>query len=55
MKIGNTEIVIRQVTPTRENLKAVYDICNKLFKDPSLFYTSEQVKQLKKDKNNVFL
>ena len=55
MKIGNTEIIIREVTPTRENLKAVYDICNKLFNDEKLFYTSEQVKELKKNKSNIWL
>ncbi len=55
MKIGNTEIIFKSVTPTRENLKAVYDVCNKLFQDEELFYTTEQVKELKKDKKNIFL
>ena len=55
MKIGNTEIIIKPVIPTRENLKAVYDVCNKIFKDDDLFYTTEQVKELKKDKRNIFL
>ena len=55
MKIENTEIIFKSVTPTKENLKAVYDICNKLFEDNDLFYTTKQVKNLKKDKRNIFL
>ena len=55
MKIVNTEIVIKSVTPTRENLKAVYDVCNKIFKTDDLFYTTQQVKEFKKDKRNIFL
>ena len=55
MKIGNTEIVIKQVVPTKEALINVYDVCNKIFNSDELFYTSEQVKKLKKDKRNVFL
>lgn len=55
MKIGNSEIIFKSATPTKENLKAVYDVCNKIFKSDELFYTSEQVKSLKKDKRNIFL
>lgn len=41
--------------PRKENLKKVYDVMNKIFNDEKLFYSSDEVKQLKSDKNNVFL
>ena len=40
---------------TKDRLKLIYDTCNKLFKDDKYFYTKEEVKALKKDKNNVWL
>lgn len=55
MKIGNTEIIIKQVIPTKEALTNVYDVCNRIFKTEDVFYTSTQVKELKKDKRNIFL
>ena len=36
------------------NLKHVYDVCNKLFKDEECFYTSDELKKIKQDKTNVF-
>ena len=42
-------------TPTKETLKQLYDVCNEIFKDESLFYTSEEVKELKKDTTNTFI
>lgn len=48
------DIVIRK-KPTKETLKRLYDVCNKIFKEDHCFYTSEQVRQLKKDKVNIFL
>lgn len=49
------KITIISDTPTKENLKNVYDVCNKLFGSKDVFYSSEQVQQLKKDCNNSFL
>ena len=40
---------------TKEKLKQIYDVCNKIFKDEKYFYTSDEVKELKKDKSNIFL
>ena len=40
---------------TKEKLKQIYDTCNRIFKDDKYFYTSEEVKTLKKDKNNIFM
>lgn len=40
----------------RERLEKIYDVCNRLFKDKEeCFYTSEEVKELKKNKENIFL
>jgi hypothetical protein len=47
-------IVVRK-TPTREVLHHIYDVMNKNIKNPKCFYTNRQVKQLKKDKANVWL
>lgn len=42
--------------PTKEKLKIIYDVCNKVFRDnEDVFYTKEQVKELKKDKSNIFI
>ena len=46
--------VIRS-TPTKEVLKNIYDVMNRNIKNPKCFYTSEEVKKLKKDKSNVWL
>lgn len=41
--------------PTRETLHHIYDVMNKNIKNPNRFYTSEETKKLKKDKNNIWL
>lgn len=46
--------IIRK-TPTKEVLQHIYDVMNKNIKNPKCFYTSEQVKELKKDKTNIWL
>lgn len=46
--------VIRQ-TPKKENLTLIYDICNKIFKNDSCFYTKDEVQKLKTNNQNVFL
>lgn len=56
MQIGNT--VINFINPTeqsKDSLKKLYDTCNKIFKDESLFYSKDEIKKLKKDKKNVWL
>lgn len=36
---GGVKITVKSpLTPSRENLERVYDICNKLFKDEEIFY-----------------
>lgn len=49
------KITVSRRTPTREVLKNVYDVMNKNIKNPKCFYTSEQVKKLKKDKSTIWL
>jgi hypothetical protein len=51
----NNLIEIISNTPTKETLKNLYDVCNEIFKDEALFYTSEEVKELKKDDQNIFI
>ena len=42
--------------PTKEKLKNIYDVCNKVFRDnDAVFYTKEQVRELKRDESNIFL
>lgn len=59
MKIGNTEIILINKEMTTEevknNLKTFYDTCNKIFISETVFYSSEQLKKLKKDKRNKFI
>lgn len=45
----------RPETPKKEDLKRLYDVCNKIFKKKECFYTREEVKELKKDEKNIFL
>ncbi|MFR2778287.1 MAG: hypothetical protein ACLTA8_07620 [Intestinibacter bartlettii] len=33
------------LTPSRENLERVYDVCNKLFKDEEIFYQLGECKR----------
>lgn len=56
MQIGNTQInFINPPGQSKQDLKKLYDTCNKIFKDDKYFYTKEQVKMLKKDKKNIWL
>jgi hypothetical protein len=41
--------------PKKEDLKRLYDVCNKIFKNKNCFYTREEVKKLKEDKENIFI
>lgn len=47
--------VFRPETPKKEDLKRLYDICNKIFTKKECFYTKEEVKKLKEDKKNTFI
>lgn len=47
--------VHRPETPKKEDLKRLYDVCNKIFKKKECFYTKEEVKELKKDEKNKFI
>lgn len=49
------KITVIRKAPTREALLNAYDTFNRIIKNPKCFYTSEQVKELKKDKSNVWL
>jgi hypothetical protein len=42
-------------TPSPQTLKNIYDVCNEIFKDESLFYSKEEVKELKQNKDNIFI
>lgn len=51
-----TKVIIHSPeVPKKENLKKVYDVLNKIFNDDKLFYSSDEVKHLKNNKDNVFL
>lgn len=41
--------------PNRDNLIYVYDVINKIFQGKDVFYSTEEVKKLKKDKSNIFI
>ena len=41
-------VKILSTTPTAQTLKQIYDVCNEIFKDESLFYSSKEVNELKK-------
>ena len=49
------KITVIRNEPTKEVLQNIYDVLNRNIKNPKCFYTSEEVKQLKKDKSNVWL
>jgi len=56
MKIGNTQInFINPPEQSKESLKKLYDTCNKIFKEEKYFYSKEQIKSLKRNKNNIWL
>ena len=49
------KITCSRRTPTKEVLQHIYDVMNKNINNPNCFYTSEQLKELKKDKRNIWL
>ena len=55
IEVTNMKVTVSRKTPTKEVLRNVYDVLNKHIKNPDRFYTSEQLKELKKDKNTIWL
>lgn len=49
------KITLHKKPITKEKLQQIYDVCNRIFNDEKYFYSKDQVKELKKDKNNVWL
>lgn len=48
------KINIIRKEPTREVLINIYDTFNRIFKDrPEMFYTKEEVEELKKGQTNI--
>ena len=47
--------IISPSVPSREKLKAVYDLLNSFCKDSKSFYSKDEVKKLKSDKSKIFL
>ena len=41
--------------PTYNNLKIMYDTIKAIMGDKDIYYTPEEVENLKKDKTNIFL
>lgn len=41
--------------PTYNNLKIMYDTIRAIMGDKDIYYTPEEVENLKKDKTNIFL
>ena len=55
IEVVDMKITCSRRTPTKEVLQHIYDVMNKNISNPKCFYTSEQLKELKKDKRNVWL
>lgn len=54
-EVMNMKVIIIRNTPTKEVLHNIYDVMNRNIKNPKCFYTTEESKKLKKDKNNIWL
>ena len=48
-------MAVTRNTPTAPILTNLYDIIRKTIPDKDAYYTAEQIKALKQDKNNIFL
>lgn len=54
--IGNKEVTAYIPKNTSYiDLENLYDVCNELFDYDDCFYTSKEVRKLKKDRSNKFL
>lgn len=47
--------MIRRTEPTAAALKNLYNVIDQVYGDKVRHYTSDEVKELKEDKNNVFI
>ena len=45
--------VHRPAVPKRADLKRLYDVCNKVFKNKECFYTKEEFEKVKKEKIGI--
>ena len=48
-------MAVKRNTPTAAVLINLYDIIRKIITDPNAYYTTEQIKALKNNPNNIFL
>ena len=55
IEVIDMKITCSRRTPTKEVLQHIYDVMNKNISNPKCFYTSEEMKQLKKDKSAIWL
>lgn len=49
------KVTVHSGTPTKETLKALYDVCNEIFKGKNVFYLPGEVKKFEQDKKYKFL
>lgn len=45
--------VNRPIKPKKDDLKKLYDVCNKIFKKKELFYTKEEFEKMKKENEEI--
>lgn len=45
--------VNRPEKPKKDDLIKLYDVCNSIFKNKELFYTKEEFKKIKKEKEEL--
>lgn len=46
--------IVRPTKPKKEDLIKLYDVCNSIFKKKDLFYTKEEFKKIKKEKEELW-
>ena len=47
-------MVVRK-EPTYQELENIYRTIQKIFKDKDIYYTHQEVEELKKDRKNIFI
>ena len=50
-----SKVTVKRNTPTATVLKSLYDYINKTFQDTDLYYTKEEIADLKKQDDFIFL
>lgn len=48
-------MIIRKEKVSIHNLQVIYSTIHKLIKDKDIYYSTEELEKLKKDKNNIFI